>query len=119
MNVFELIEAQQKGKEGSPAFMVGQQLKDICRADPYCAQLVAADLRNKDMSLEAAAGKIKAHADGLHKKQKGNCVCIPPDVAEDIIREFYGLPEASEKQPPSPPAAAPSDSGLIDLMDFL
>ena len=34
MTVFEKIEAQQKGKEGTPAWMVGEQLKEICAGDP-------------------------------------------------------------------------------------
>lgn len=123
MTVFEKIEAQQKGKKNTPAWMVGEQLKDICAADPHCAELVAQDLENKDMSLEKAAAKIKAYADELHKKQKGNCVCVPPNEAERIIREFYGLPSASAprlsivKPEPAPVADAVDDS--LDLFDFL
>ena len=94
MTVFEKIEAQQKGKENTAAWMVGEQLKDICRADPACASIVAEDLENKDMSIEKASLKIKAYADDQYRKQKGNCVCVPPNVAEGIIREFYGLPAA-------------------------
>lgn len=33
MNVFEMITAQQKGKENTAAWMVGEQLKEICRSD--------------------------------------------------------------------------------------
>lgn len=91
MTVFEKIEAQQKGKENTAVWMVGEQLKDICRSDPHCAEIVAQDLENKDMSLDKAEKKIKAYAD-THRK--GNCAVVPPDVAEGIIREFYGLPEA-------------------------
>lgn len=121
MTVFEKIEDQQKEKN-TPVWMVGEQLKEICTADPHCAELVSQDLENKDMSLEKAAGKIKAYADELHKKQKGNCVCVPPNVAERIIREFYGLPEASEPSnrsvKPEPVAGIPHNDGL-DLFDFL
>ena len=38
MTVFEMIDAQQKGKENTAPWMVGEQLKDICRADPGCAE---------------------------------------------------------------------------------
>lgn len=121
MTVFEKIEDQQKEKN-TPVWMVGEQLKEICTADPHCAELVSQDLENKDMSLEKAAGKIKAYADELLKKQKGNCVCVPPNVAERIIREFYGLPEASEPSnrsvKPEPVAGIPHNDGL-DLFDFL
>ena len=121
MTVFEKIEQQQRDCENSPAWMVGQQLKDICAADPHCAEIVSQDLENKGMSLKSAAAKIKSHADELHKKQKGNCVCITPDVAEKIIREFYGLPAASAPRlsiVKPEPVAAPVDDGL-DLFDFL
>lgn len=123
MTIFEKIEAQQKGCENTLAWMVGEQLKDICAADPACAELVSQDLENKDMSLEKAAAKIKAYADELHKKQKGNCVCVPPNEAERIIREFYGLPAASAPRlsivkPEPAPVAEAVDDGL-DLFDFL
>lgn len=121
MTVFEKIESQQKGREGTPAWMVGEQLKDICASDVSCAELVAQDLGNKDMSLEKAAGKIKTFADELHKKQKGSCVCVPPNEAERIIREFYGLPAATAPRlsiVKPVPVAEPEDDGL-DLFDYL
>lgn len=64
--------------------------------------------------------KIKAHADELHKKLKGSCVCVPPDAAENIIRECYGLP-AKQKQVPAAQAAElpKQDDGLLDLDAFL
>ncbi len=97
MDVFEMIEAQQKGKENTAPWMVGEQLKDICRREPECAGIVAEDLKNKDMGIDACEKKIKAWADG-HKK--GNCAVVPPNVAEGIIREFYGLPGAIPQSPP-------------------
>ena len=90
MTVFEMIEEQQKGKENTAPWMVGEQLKDICRAEPACAAIVTEDLQNKDMSLEACEKRIKAWAD--KQPRKGKCVCVTPIVAEGIIREFYGLP---------------------------
>lgn len=122
MTVFEMIGEQQKGTEGSDIWMVGEQLKEICAGDPHCARLVEQDLQGKDMSLKHAAGKIKARADELHKKQKGNCVCIPPKEAERIIREFYGLPEAvaaPDAQAPKPvPGAEKEEPELLDLSEF-
>ena len=116
MDVFEKITAMQSGKEFTDAWMVGQQLKDICRADPNCGKLIAEDLENPEMSLEKAAAKIKAKADEIHRTTKGNCVCIPPDVAEGILREFYGLPPAGETPMPTPKAEAPD---ILNLDDFL
>lgn len=96
MTVFEKIEAQQaKLKDTEPAWMVGEQLKDICRTDPGCAEIVSQDLENESMSIVAAAKKIKAYAD--KQPRSGNCVCVSPRKAESIIREFYGLPAGGEE----------------------
>ncbi len=123
MNVFEKIEAQQKGKEYTASWGVGEQLKAICRAEPDCAEIISTDLDNKDMRLEKAEKKIKAWADS-HKK--GNCVFVPPEVADGILREFYGLPaagakqEAPKPQPPEETKATEKPSGsFLDLDDFL
>ena len=117
MTVFEKIESLQKGLEETDVYMVGQQLKDICRREPECAPLVLADLDNSDMSLNAAAGKIKAWADAKQKEKKAKCVCVPPDVAEVILRKFYGLPDAQDAgqiQPEPMTEAAP----ILDLASF-
>lgn len=118
MTVFEKISAQQAGKEYTDIWMVGQQLKEICEEEPHCAELVAADLENPAMSLNAAAGKIKAWADERHKKVKGNCVCVPPDVAEGILREFYGLPEKGQKSHAHEKALTSTDTTVLDLASF-
>lgn len=119
MNVLEKIAAQQ-GEKYTDIWMVGQQLKDILRADPSLGEIVDKDLDVKGMLLADCAKKIKAWADEQHKKQKGNCVCVPPDVAESIIREFYGLPERPSKQADGVAAAAISapEEGFEDPFDF-
>lgn len=109
MSVFEKIEAQQKGKEGTAPWMVGEQLKDICRREPTSAELIDKDLDIKEMSIVEAEKKIKAYADG-HKK--GSFACVPPDVAEDILRKFYGLPKAEEEP-------VQSKGQIVRLEDFL
>ena len=115
MDVFELIEAQQKGLEMTAPWMVGEQLKEICRREPDCAAIVAEDLQNKDMSLAACEKKIRAWA---NEHRKGNCAVVPPNVAEDIIRKFYGLPPRAEVQEPAavPQATEPE---VLDLFGFL
>lgn len=112
MNCIHKIEAAQAGLENTDAWMVGQQLKDICR-DAACARLVAEDLDNPDMGLKACAAKIRAWADERRKETKASCVCVPPDVAEKIIRKFYGLPEAQEGNSQTPEKG----SSLEDLFD--
>ena len=98
MTVFEKIDKQQEGCQGTPEFYVGQQLKEICYADPHCAEIVSQDLDSESMSLVKAAQKIKDYADEQHRKNKGSFVCVPPDVAEGILREFYGLPAAAPEE---------------------
>ena len=116
------IEAQQaEVKPRSPQWMVGEQLKDICRREPKSAELIVQDLKAADMSITAAEKKIKAFAD---KHKTGNFSCVTPAEAEDILRKFYGLPKPEEIPPepvPAPPPPPVPDSGWkpIDPLDFL
>lgn len=109
------IEAQQKGKEGMPEFGIGEQLKDIARAEPASAELIDQDLDKEGMGLEDVAEEFEDYAEDLHKKKKGSCICITPQVAEGLIRKFYGLPERDAT--PAPVEEKPS--GLLDLESFL
>lgn len=112
-----LIEEQQKAvKERSPQWMVGEQLKDICREDPSCAELIVQDLAVKEMSITEAEKKIKAFAD---KHKTGNFACVTPMEADRILREFYGLPERGKATPVVPAAPVKKESGVIDLSEFL
>lgn len=109
-----LLEAQQaKVKPRSPQWMVGEQLKDICRMEPKSAELIAQDLENEAMSITAAEKKIKAFADG-HKT--GNFSCVTPAEAENILREFYGLIRPDVVKPAASPAPTQK---LVDPFDFL
>ena len=94
-------------------WMVGEQLKDICRQEPGCASILAEDLENPDMGLQKAAGKIRAYADSQRKGR--SCVCVPPNKAEEILREFYGLPQRGAVAPAPEPEAP---SLVVDLADF-
>ena len=108
------LEAQQaKVKPRSPQWTVGEQLKDICRAEPESAELIAQDLENEAMSITEAEKKIKAFAD---KHKTGSFACVTPVEAEDILREFYGLPRPGEAKPAAIPAPAEK---MVDLLDFL
>ena len=102
----EKIEFQQTGKEGTPAFMIGEQLKGIIRDNPYAAEIVGADLDIKEMNLDAAAAMFEKYSDE-HRAGK-TCFCITPDVADKLLRDFYKIPEKG--------GAA---SGFIDLASFL
>lgn len=128
-----LIEKQQKGlNEYQPAYMVGEQLKDIIRREPESAEFLAHDLEKPAMGIQDAEKRIKAEAD---KHKKGGSACVPPWIAEDILRQFYGLPERTwgpgkENVKKERVAAASDPSGrlpskgktgigkVIDLADF-
>ena len=114
--VIKKIEAQQKGKKGTPPFFVGEHLKDILKRCPdTCAEIVSKDLDVKEMSISCCEKKIKEYAD---KHKKGNLGFVPPDVAEGIICKFYGIEMApSVAQDPIQPAKEADN--YIDLSDFL
>ena len=103
-----LLEQQSKVKERAAPWMVAHQLMGICRREPASAEIIAQDLENESMSIVEAEKKIKAFAD-QHKT--GNFACVTPEDAENILREFYGLPKSGEEK---------SGGGVIlNLADFL
>lgn len=109
MSAIEKLKAQQaKVKEGSPQWMVAEQLLDLCRAEPACAELLDQDLEVEAMSIVEAEKKIKAFAD-QHKS--GGFACVTPADSDRILREFYGLPRRGDATGPGPLA--------LDLADFL
>lgn len=116
--VIRKIESQQKGKEGTAVYGVGEQLKDICRTTPGAAELVLRDLDVEEMSIDKCEKKIKERADELHKKKGGSSVCVTPAEADGIIRKFYGIPDNS----PDNGQAVTEEKikpDIIDLESFL
>lgn len=108
------IEAQQaKLEEDSTPWVVGEQLKDICRTEPCSAELIARDLEVEEMSIVAAEKKIKAFADG---RKKGNSSGVSGRKADQILREFYGLPAAGA--PASASASEQAGGEVFRLEDF-
>lgn len=108
----EKITAQQP--EGrTPVWMVGEQLKDMLRAEPRLAEIVAQDLDVKEMSLAECEKKIKEFAD---KHKTGRFSCVIPSEADRIIRAFYGLPSPDEA-PVYGESSAPAGN-VIHLEDF-
>lgn len=108
----EKITAQQP-EQRDAVWMVGEQLKDILRAEPHLAELVEQDLEGEEMALAACEEKIRAFA---NKHRTGNFACVIPSEAERIIREFYGLPAAGEAPPE--PVPAPEADNVLRLEDF-
>ena len=104
-----LREQQSKVKERSAPWMVAEQLMDICRQEPASAELIAQDLENASMSIVEAEKKIKSFAD---KHKTGSFACVTPVEAENILREFYGLPKPGER-------AKPQGAVVLNFEDFL
>ena len=110
------IEAQQP-KTRSAIWMVGEQLKDMVRAEPGLAPLLLADLAGKGMGLADAEQQIAAAA---KKNKVGNCGVVTPAEAEDILRSFYGLPPRGAKpEPERDEAKFTAPEGMLDLSAFL
>lgn len=110
--------AEQQPRERSAIWMVGEQLKDMVRAEPGIAELLTADLAGKGMGLADAEQQIAAAA---RKNKVGNCGVVTPAEAEDILRSFYGLPprDAAPEQEPERDEAKFTPPETLDLSDFL
>lgn len=114
--VIKKIEEQQKKLKETPAFYVGEHLKDILkRCSETCCEIVLQDLDVKEMSISCCEKKIKEYA-GKHKT--GNVGFVPPSVAESIICKFYSIEinSAVAQEPIHPTKEADS---YIDLSDFI
>lgn len=109
----EIISEQQKGHENEDVFGIGEQLKDMAKGNAKITELLINDLSTAGMKLTDAAKVFKKHADGIHgnTKAKSGVVCITPKVADELLRKFYGLPDAENN--------AGVDAPEIDLLDFL
>lgn len=108
------IEAQQeKVKARSPQWMVGEQLKDICRREPDSAELICRALEQDAFSITEAEKKIKAFAD---QNKTGNFACVTPAEAERLLRAFYKVERPKETREDNPERKA---GEILNLMDFL
>ena len=111
------IEKQQEGMKRCAAWMVGEQLKDICRRESHSAALLLEDLQNKQMSITEAEKKI---AERARQNRQGHCGCVTPWEAEEILRDFYGLGGGVEELPTEEEDQRPAREGkILDLADFL
>lgn len=101
------IAQQQKGKEKSPVYGVGEQLKEICEDNPEYCKIVLSDIDTKGMTISDCEKKIHEQAN------KNGGFCSYKD-AEKIIREFYGLPAPGQK-----PQSQTSQMPVLNLADFM
>lgn len=101
---------EQQPKERTAVWMVGEQLKDMLRAEPHLAELVVQDMES-GKKLADCEKKIKALAD---EHKKGNSSCVTPEESDRTIREFFGLPERGAML-----HQEGSSGKVLDLADFL
>lgn len=112
---------QEKLSETDTAFTVGEQLKDICLQEPRCALLLAEDFARDGQRLKEAAAMLQKYA---NKHRAGaTSFCIPPKKAEELLREFFGLPAAEKAEKAENPRrlGKPEEeaSGIVSLMDLI
>ena len=105
-SAIKAIESQQP-KLRNDIWMVGEQLKDMIRAELKWADMIEQDLKNKEQNLEAIAKKIRERA---QKNKTGSFGCVTPAEAEEIIRKTFCIPDHEEEK------ATPSN--VISLEDF-
>ena len=118
----EIIDAQRKGKENTPEWMIGEQLLEIAAESELNAELIAHDLETSEMKLSDAAAAFRKYA-SEHRGGKSE-FCIIPSVADGILRKFHGIGEKKEGQPLTAQGGAPlaqgsQEGGFVDLTEFL
>lgn len=110
--VLQAIEEQQKKLGDSPAFWVGEQLKDILRETPAAAQIVLEDF-SAGHTVAECEKKIKEYAD---KHRRGSAGFCPPQEADRIIREFFGITGCTQVAAPTEKRTARRAINLADFM---
>lgn len=110
----EIKEQQAKMKPKSTEYFVGCQLRDILGELPEYAEIVLTDLLAKGMTVSDCEKKIREFA-------RGNGGCCPPDEADRIIREFYGIPCGATipAKEPNHEHGAAGKKAKITFADFL
>lgn len=110
----EMLTIQQGSRENDPIlWLLGEQVKDVCRAEPRSAELVVQDLEG-GMKLS----DLKKKLDELAKKHKvGNQSVVTPMEADALIREFFGLPERGAA--PEPEREPERGGKVLSLFDLL
>ncbi len=110
-SLVEKISKQQETVKNSPAWMIGEQLKEVAGRSAMVAELLDGDIEVTGMKLTDAAAHFAAYAE---KHKSGGSFCIIPTVAEQLLREFYKIPAGEAEKKPTETAA----QGLIEVADF-
>ncbi|MDO4173702.1 MAG: hypothetical protein Q4D42_02960 [Eubacteriales bacterium] len=104
-------------KEGSLEAGITEMLLNIAGRSPAAAELIAQDLRVKKMSIAAAAKHLTDYA---RKNKSGNGYYMTPKKAEELLRDFYKIPDVREEPARTlKPEAKKRHGKVVDLLDFL
>lgn len=125
MNSMEkILQKVQAEKPESGARQIGEVVLMIAAASEQAAEIIAADLENKSMSLAKCYEEMRCYAE---KRQKGGfCgyMCNSLDMANPVIQvvcDFYKIPKEAfaEQKPKRLGANETEGAGNIDLLDLL
>ncbi|MBQ5986211.1 MAG: hypothetical protein IJL59_03005 [Clostridia bacterium] len=101
--IAKIKEQQSKFGENDKRYWLADQLLHMIEHDEANAALVLADLDNPDMSITALEKKI-------HDYANAHGGCTPPQAADKIIRDFYGM--GAQQETPAAPK-------VVDITDLL
>lgn len=101
-------------KSGTLEAGIAEMLIKMGERNADTARLIAEDLDNPNMSIKAVA---KMMTDYARKNKSGNSYYMAPEVAEDLIADFYKLPKALGSN--TERSEHPTDDAPIDLFDLL
>lgn len=125
MNNMEKIRQKvQTEKPESGARQIGEVVLMIAAASEQAAEIIAADLENKSMSLgkcfEALSDYAKKHQQGGFWGGMGNSLDMENPVIQ-VVCDFYKIPKEAfaEQKPKRLGANETEGAGSIDLLDLL
>ena len=96
MGKIEIAELERQIKEAPEKSLtraVGDMLRDMAAVGGKAAELLAQDMKNKEMSIQKCADQLTAYA---KKNQKAGCYWMSQEEARGLICGFYGIPEEKD-----------------------
>ena len=116
----KLRQAVDAQPQGSGARQIGEVVLMIAEADSHAAEVIAANLDNKDMALDKCFEALREHAQKQQQNGFWGCMCNRFDPDNEVIKVVCGFyhvsPECGTATPPAPVQPA---STAVDLLDLL
>ena len=86
----QMMKDAQDGKPAPEIQAIEEKLSELCTTDEIADKLMA-----DGKSLQGAFSAIRTEA--TKRRGGSNCVCIPPNEAQKIIEDYYGITEADKQ----------------------